>query len=179
MLCAEAIAAPLGCRPALFLKDAGLGSREEELDLADTAVQLVAAGLCALLGLAAVSTASGLSPTLLLEEELVLAREGERALAVGTGELHVRRESRTVILRLVSTSSPGLLCSLCDGLGLGICLFLRHILLDLGDPLVGACEKVLDLLRVFTHRDTAECIVAIGLGADEHLAVDKRHLDFV
>jgi hypothetical protein len=175
-----AVVAPLGLLPALLLEDASLRIGEEEAALAVAAREVRARGLGALLRLATVGAAHRLGPVVLGEEDLVLAREGEGAGAVAAGELQVCRESRAVALGLLvavatATCRLGLLGRLCSSLCLGVGLLLRHVLLDLGDALVGASQEVTDLLGVLAHREAAESVVAVGLGPHELLTVDERH----
>jgi hypothetical protein len=185
LVCDRAVVAALGLLPALLLKDASLRIREEERGLAVAARQVRARRLGALLGLAAVRTARRLRPALLLEEDLVLAREGERAAAVRTGQVKVLRQSRAVALGLllaVLTATSSLLAlDLCGlllsglALSLGLRLLLRNLLLQLRDALGRTRQEVAQLLRVFTHREAVEAVVAVRLGLDEHLAIDERH----
>jgi len=178
----EAVAAALRLSPALLLKDAGLTIREEEDDLAVSAGQLLARGLCALLGLAAVSTARRLRPTLLLEEDLVLAREGEGAAAVDAGQVKVLGQSRAVAVLCPRSATASGLHALLVGLllsrlalSLGLGLLGLQVVLQLLQPLGRTCEQVTHLLGVVTDREAVKCVVAVGLGLEDKLLSDERH----
>ena len=183
LVCGGAVVAALGLLPTLLLKDTRLGIREEEGGLALTAGQVAAYRLLALLCVTAVGTAGWLRPALLLEEHLVLACEREARATIDTGQLDVLRQRITVALGLLVTfvTACRLLAlvlvllerglAVCDGLR----LLLRNLLLQLGDALRGTRKKLTQLLSVLTDGKAVEAVVAVRLGLDEHLTIDKRH----
>jgi hypothetical protein len=170
-----AVIAPLGLLPALLLEDTRLAVREEERVLTIRARQVGARGLRVLLGLATVRAARGLRVALLLEEELILAREGEGRTAVHTGKLLIGWKARTLLLGIVVVTTTRLLLLLSLALCLGLCLLPRKFLLELGDALVGAVEEILHPLRILPHRDTVKCVLTLGLGPQKLLTIDERH----
>jgi hypothetical protein len=179
-----AVVAPLGLVPPLLLEDTGLAVREEEHDLAIAAGELLSRRLGLLLSLATLGAARRLRPVVLGEESLVLAREGEGARAVAARELDVLRERRALGLgapprALGLATASGLL--VLGGLrGSSLCLHgsaLRlELLLEASDTLVGPCEELADLGRIFTDADAAEQVVAVNASLENNLVSCKRHL---
>ena len=75
----RALRAPLGLLPTILFKDARLRIREEEGLLAVATAEIRTRRLHALLGLTTVGTTGRMRPAILVEEGLILAREGEGA----------------------------------------------------------------------------------------------------
>jgi len=173
-------AAPLGVNMAQLGEALLLGLGEEEVGPALAAGDSLACRLLVLAGLAALGAPHGSLPVVLLEEDLVLAREDEAVRAVGAREVHVRRERRKDLL-LGPLSLPCRSRALRDLGGLGL-LFLDvcgllslELLLELEDLLLHAVDQAADLWRVLANRDATEEIVEVRLRLEEGLLGDERH----
>lgn len=183
----RAVVAALGLLPALLLKDARLGIREEEGGLAVATREVGAHRLGGLLCLAAIRAARRLRPALPLKEDLVLAREGKGRATSDARQLLVLGQRRTVALGLLVTlvtTTCRLLALVLQILGLlqcglavcdGLRLLLRNVLLQLCDALGHAREELTQPRCVLTDREAAKAVVTVRLGLDEHLAIDERH----
>lgn len=187
-----ALRAALGLCPPLLLEEVRLRIREEDLALAALADNALARGLHLLLGLKgrlaiglAIRAAARLLPALLLEEDLILSREGEDIGAVTARDLQILRERRALSARPTrreaARTTLGLLIRL---LLLGLCDLLQfdrlralslHLGLKACNPLGNPREKILHGLRIISKRDPTKHIVTLRLRLEEDLLGDERH----